>query len=65
MAKEGEIDSPEELDARISVVRDNLRELIAQASGHSGATDEDLFSQRIVEQEAQLEKLTKRRARIG
>ena len=51
MAKEDEIDSPEVLDARISVVRGNLRELVAQAFAHSGAAGEHLLSQHVLEQE--------------
>ena len=51
----------EEIDARIATVRENLRQLVEQASADSGARDEDLISQRIAEQEAQLELLTKRR----
>ncbi len=50
-----------ELDARLSVVRDNLRELVEQAAAYSGAADEDLMSSRIAEQEEQLEQLTKQR----
>jgi hypothetical protein len=50
-----------ELDARLSVVRDNLSELVEQAAAYSGAADEDLMSSRIAEQEEQLEQLTKQR----
>jgi hypothetical protein len=50
-----------ELDARLSVVRDNLRELVEQAAAYSGAADEELMSSRIAEQEEQLEQLTKQR----
>jgi len=55
-------ESIEEIDARISAVRENLRELVEQAATYSGAADEELSSQRIAEQEAQLDILTKRRA---
>jgi hypothetical protein len=51
-----------ELDARISAVRENLRDLLEQAAAYSGAADEDLVSRRIAEQEAQLDILTKRRS---
>ena len=54
-------ESIEEIDARIATVRENLRQLVSQASADSGARDEDLISQRIAEQEAQLEHLTARR----
>jgi len=50
-----------ELDERLSVVRDNLRDLVEQAAAFSGAADEDLMSSRIAEQEAQLEQLTQQR----
>jgi hypothetical protein len=50
-----------ELDERLSVVRDNLRELVEQAAAYSGAADEEVMNSRIAEQEAQLEQLTSRR----
>jgi len=50
-----------EVDERLSVVRDNLRDLVEQAAAYSGAAGEELMSERIAEQEAQLEALTKRR----
>jgi len=50
-----------ELDERLSVVRDNLRDLVEQAAAYSGAADEDRMTSRIAEQEAQLEQLTKQR----
>lgn len=50
-----------ELDERLSVVRDNLRELVEQAAAFSGAADEERMTSRIAEQEAQLEELTKQR----
>jgi len=55
-------ESIEEIDARISIVRENLRDLIEQAAAYSGAADDELMSQRIAELEAQLDSLTKRRA---
>jgi hypothetical protein len=50
-----------EIDERIAVVRENLRELVEQAAAYSGAADEELMSQRITEQEARLELLRKQR----
>ena len=50
-----------EIEDRIAIVRANLRELVEQAAGYSGAADEDLTSRRITEQEAQLERLTMQR----
>ena len=56
-----EILSLAELDERLSVVRDNLRELVEQAAAYSGAADEELMNSRISEQEEKLEQLTKQR----
>jgi hypothetical protein len=50
-----------EIDARIATVRENLRQLVEQAAGLSGAADEELISNRIQEQEAELEALSKKR----
>jgi hypothetical protein len=54
-----------ELEAQIAAVRANIRELIDQATGHSGAADDELASRRIAEQEARLIALTNRRAALG
>ena len=54
-----------EINNRIAAVRENLRELVEQAAAYSGAADEDLMSQRIAEQEAQLELLTKQRDQLS
>ena len=53
-----------EVDERLAAVRDNLRDLVEQAAAYSGAAGEELMSERIAEQEAQLEALTKRRAEL-
>ena len=61
-------DIPESLadiDAQIAAVRENLRELVQQAAGYSGAGDDELTARRIAEQEARLEQLKKRRARLS
>jgi hypothetical protein len=50
-----------EIDARLSVVRDNLRDLVEQAAAYSGGEDEERSSDRIAEQEEKLEQLTKQR----
>jgi hypothetical protein len=55
----------DEIEARISVARENLRQLIEQAAGSSGAADDELMSQRIADQEAKLEILNKRRNQLG
>jgi hypothetical protein len=56
--------SVEQIDARIAAVRENLRQLVEQAAGYSGAADDELISERIQKQEADLEILTKRRAEL-
>ena len=50
-----------EIDKRIAVIRDNLRELVEQAAAFSGAADDTLISDRIAEQEAKLAALLKER----
>ncbi|MGA7003094.1 MAG: hypothetical protein WBZ28_14265 [Pseudolabrys sp.] len=50
-----------EIEERIAILRENIRELVEQAAAFSGAADEELASQRIAEQEAQLELLTRQR----
>jgi hypothetical protein len=54
-----------ELDDRIAVVRDNLRQLVEQGAGSSGATDEDRNADRIAQQTAELEALIKQRDALG
>ena len=50
-----------ELEERIAIVRDNIRQLIEQAAALSGAEDEDRNADRIAQQSEELEKLTKQR----
>ncbi|MGB6999882.1 MAG: hypothetical protein WBD96_20215 [Pseudolabrys sp.] len=50
-----------EIEGRIAVLKENIRELVEQAAAFSGAADEELVSQRIAKQEAQLELLTRQR----
>jgi len=50
-----------ELDDRIAILRANIRQLVEQAAGSSGATDEDRNADRIAQQTAELEKLLKQR----
>jgi len=54
-----------EIDQRIAKVRDNLRDLVEQASGFSGAGDDELNAQRIAEQQELLEALSRRRDELG
>jgi hypothetical protein len=53
--------SIEELDRRIAIVRENLRQLIEQAAARSGAADEALASDRISQQSEELDRLTRER----
>ncbi len=55
----------QELDERIAVARDNIRELTEQAAALSGAGDEDLAALRIAEQEKALAKLLKEREALA
>ena len=50
-----------ELEDRIAILRDNIRQLIEQAAAFSGAKDEDRNADRIAQQTEELEKLTKQR----
>ena len=55
----------QELDQRIAIARDNLRELTEQAAAFSGGGDEDLAAERIARQEAALKELIKEREALG
>lgn len=50
-----------ELDRRIAIVRDNIRQLIEQAAAFSGAEDEARNADRLAQQNEELERLTKQR----
>ena len=50
-----------EIDRRIAIARDNIRQLIEQAAAFSGAKDEDRNADRIGRQTEELEKLIKQR----
>ncbi len=54
-----------ELDQRIAIVRDNLRELVEQAAAYSGAADEARNADRIADQEAYLAALLKEREALA
>jgi hypothetical protein len=56
--------SLEELDERIAIVRDNIRDLTEQAAALSGAEDETRAADRIADQERQLSELLKERERL-
>ena len=46
-----------ELNDRIAVLRDNIRQLVEQAAASSGASDEERASGRIAQQQEELDKL--------
>jgi len=50
-----------ELNDRIAILRDNLRQLVEQAAGASGAQNEERTADRIAQQEAELDKLVAQR----
>jgi len=57
--------SREELDDRIAILRDNIRQLTEQAAAASGAADESRNADRIAEQDAELQRLIKQREALG
>ncbi len=50
-----------ELEERIAIARDNIRQLIEQATVNSGAEDEDRNADRIAQQSEELQRLIKQR----
>lgn len=50
-----------ELEDRIAIARDNIRQLIEQAAASSGASDEARNADRLANQNSELERLTKLR----
>jgi uncharacterized small protein (DUF1192 family) len=50
-----------ELENRIAILRDNIRQLVEQAAAFSGAADESRNADRIAQQTEELEKLTAQR----
>jgi hypothetical protein len=50
-----------DLEQRIAIVRDNIRQLIEQAAAFSGAEDEARNADRLAQQNEELERLTKQR----
>jgi uncharacterized small protein (DUF1192 family) len=50
-----------ELEQRIAIVRDNIRQLVEQAAAFSGAGDEARNADRIAQQTQELDRLTKER----
>jgi len=54
-----------ELDTRIAILRDNLRELVEQAAAYSGAADESRNADRIANQQAKLDALLAERDQLA
>jgi hypothetical protein len=54
-----------DLDQRIAILRDNLRELVEQAAAYSGAADESRVADRIADQQARLDALLKEREALA
>jgi hypothetical protein len=50
-----------ELEKRIGIIRDNIRQLVEQAAAFSGAEDEARNADRIAQQTEELERLVKQR----
>ena len=50
-----------ELNDRIAILQDNIRQLVEQAAGASGERSEARIADRITQQNEELEKLTKER----
>ena len=57
--------SLEDLDQRIAIVRDNIRELTEQATAISGAEDETRAADRIADQERRLAELLEEREKLA
>jgi len=51
-----------QIDQRIAILRDNIRQLIEQSAAYSGAADEDLNADRLNDQQDELNRLLKQRA---
>ena len=54
-----------ELDNRIAIARDNIRQLIEQAAAASGERNEERISDRLAQQNAELEALSKAREALS
>ena len=53
-----------EIEMRLSIAQENLRQLTEQAAAYSGAKDEELAAERIKDQEDEIMRLTKLRAEL-
>ena len=60
MPKDTSISLPD-LEDRIAIARDNIRQLTEKAAAYSGAADEERAANRIAEQQDELDRLIKQR----
>ncbi|MEM7192041.1 MAG: hypothetical protein AAF405_04090 [Pseudomonadota bacterium] len=56
--------SLEEIERRIQIVEDNLRELMEAAAAYSGAADEERAAARIADQQDKLDRLMAEREKL-
>lgn len=56
--------SLDEIERRIQIVEENLRELTEQAAAYSGAADEERAAARIADQQEKLDRLMAQRAAL-
>jgi hypothetical protein len=54
-----------EIDKRIAIIRDNIRQLIEEAAAFTGAADENRIADRIADQEARLAALLEEREALA
>lgn len=57
--------SASELDDRIAILRDNIRQLIEQAAGASGEGSEERIADRLAQQNEELDRLVAQRDALG
>ena len=57
--------SAAELDDRIAMLRDNVRQLIEQAAVAAGEGSDELISERLARQNDELDRLVAQRAALG
>ena len=54
-----------EIEDRIAILRDNIRQLTEQAAASSGAANEERIADRIAEQQAELDRLIQQRDQLA
>jgi hypothetical protein len=64
MGMSEQTDQLAEVEKRLSIAQENLRQLTEQAAAYSGAEDEERAAQRIQDQEDEIARLTKLRAEL-